>query len=239
MRDDAKDISHFYLGVKDLFEFPRDPKEAIELQKKICGFVITEDYCDIEKIRLIGGIDVAYKGRGAKEGCAVALIWDRLTGEIVEAVYVEESINFPYIPGLLSFRELPIAIKAFDKLSLKADLWMIDGAGIAHPRRLGIAAHFGVVLGLPAIGVAKSRLIGSHLPVPRTKGSWVPLRQNGEVIGHVLRTRSDVRPLYVSPGHKVSLLQSANLVLACCSRYRLPEPTRLAHQLVTAKVRSN
>lgn len=220
------------LGVNDLHQLPNDPGEAIKLQNEVRKLVKIGDYIDIASVRLVGGVDVAYLGMGASQACAVAVVWDRLSGEVLESVYAQDEVIFPYIPGLLSFRELPVVMKACEGLSSNVDVWMVDGAGIAHPRRLGIAAHFGVLLDRPSIGVAKSRLIGSHLPVPRSKGSWVPLRHDGEVVGHVLRTRNDVKPLYISPGHKVSLRQAVELVLACCTKYRLPEPTRMAHNLV-------
>jgi len=221
-----------HLGVNDLHQLPNDPGEAIKLQNEVRKLVKIGDYIDIASVRLVGGVDVAYLGKGASQACAVAVVWDRLSGEVLESVYAQDEVIFPYIPGLLSFRELPVVMKACEGLSSNVDVWMVDGAGIAHPRRLGIAAHFGVLLDRPSIGVAKSRLIGSHLPVPRSKGSWVPLRHDGEVVGHVLRTRNDVKPLYISPGHKVSLRQAVELVLTCCTKYRLPEPTRMAHNLV-------
>jgi len=221
-----------------LIKLPDDPKEAIKLQNELRSFVRIRNYPNIAQIRFIGGVDVAYFSRKMTRAYAVAIIWDRLSGEVIERAYAERNVTFPYIPGLLSFRELPIIIDAYDKLSFKADIWMIDGAGVAHPRGLGIAAHFGVVLDLPSIGVAKSRLVGNHLHVPRNKGSWVPLWQDKKVIGHVVRTRNEVRPLYVSPGHEISIRQATELVLACCTRYRLPEPTRLAHHLVTRRAHS-
>jgi len=225
-------LAPFCLGVNDLLQLPSDPGKAIALQNEVRKLVKIGNYIDIASVRLIGGVDVAYLGKGASHACAVAVVWDRFSGEVLESVYAQDEVVFPYIPGLLSFRELPVVMKACEGLSNIVDVWMVDGAGIAHPRRLGIAAHFGVLLDRPSIGVAKSRLIGSHLPVPRSKGSWVPLRRDGEVIGHVLRTRDDVKPLYISPGHKVSFRQAVELVLACCPKYRLPEPTRMAHNLV-------
>jgi len=229
---DLTPLAPFCLGVNDLLQLPSDPGKAIALQNEVRKLVKIGNYIDIASVRLIGGVDVAYLGKGASHACAVAVVWDRFSGEVLESVYAQDEVVFPYIPGLLSFRELPVVMKACEGLSNIVDVWMVDGAGIAHPRRLGIAAHFGVLLDRPSIGVAKSRLIGSHLPVPRNKGSWVPLRHDGEVIGNVLRTRNDVKPLYISPGHKVSFRQVVELVLACCPKYRLPEPTRMAHNLV-------
>ncbi len=208
-------------------------KKAVEFQTKLAG---TVDLCgfSLQGIHLIAGTDVSYS-HTAKETTAVAgiVVMEYGTWSVVERVYAVKDINFPYIPGLLSFRELPVLIDAFAKLKTMPDLWLVDGAGIAHPRRLGLASHFGVTVDQPAIGVAKSRLTGSHATVPSQQGSRVSLYDGEEVIGTVLRTRSNVRPLYISPGHKVSIAQAPEIVLSCCTRYRLPEPTRAAHNFVT------
>jgi deoxyribonuclease V len=149
------------------------------------------------------------------------------------SAFLENSI--PYVPGYLSFREIPVLLEAYEKLRVLPDVWLVDGAGIAHPRRIGLAAHFGVLLDVPAVGVAKSRLVGRHDDLPAEKGSSVPLEdeKTGEVIGTVLRSRSGVKPLFVSPGHRVSIETAPEVVLSCCTRYRLPEPTRAAHNMVT------
>jgi deoxyribonuclease V len=141
--------------------------------------------------------------------------------------------TFPYIPGLLSFRELPAILQALSKLSLPPDILLCDGQGRAHPRRFGLACHLGVYTGIPAVGVAKTRLIGSHAEVPNEKGGWVPLIDKGETVGAVVRTRYDVKPLYISIGHKISLPRAIELVLGCTTRYRLPETTRAAHKLAS------
>jgi deoxyribonuclease V len=140
---------------------------------------------------------------------------------------------FPYVPGLLSFRELPAVLAAIEQLRILPDLYLCDGQGLAHPRRFGLACHLGVLLDAPTIGVAKTRLIGTHAPPPAEKGGWTPLEDGGEVIGAVLRTRSGVKPVYVSIGHRVSLATSVRLTLACTSRYRLPETIRQAHRLAS------
>jgi deoxyribonuclease V len=136
---------------------------------------------------------------------------------------------------MLSFREAPVCIAAAQKLSRVPDLFIVDGQGIAHPRRLGLAAHLGLFLDRPTIGCAKSRLVGANDEPGIEKGSYTPLTDDGETIGRVLRTRSNVKPVYVSVGHKVTLEEAMGLVLQCCTRYRLPEPTRLAHQIVTKR----
>ncbi|HDP89295.1 MAG TPA: deoxyribonuclease V, partial [Thioalkalivibrio sp.] len=143
--------------------------------------------------------------------------------------------TFPYVPGLLSFREIPAVLAALAQLPALPDLILCDGQGIAHPRRLGIACHLGVLLDVPTIGVAKSRLIGTHAEVPADKGDWVPLLDGKEIIGAVLRTRENVKPLYVSPGHRVSLPTAIDYVMGCVTRYRLPETTRRADRLASGR----
>ena len=144
---------------------------------------------------------------------------------------------FPYVPGYLSFREVPAVAAAFEALRTKPDLLLCDGQGIAHPRRLGIASHIGVLLDLPAIGCGKSRLTGRNDPVPDTRGAHVPLTHRGEVIGAVLRTREKTQPLFISPGHRVSIETSIRYVMACTTRYRLPETTRAADKLASDGIR--
>jgi deoxyribonuclease V len=153
--------------------------------------------------------------------------------ESVEDAIAKRPTRFPYIPGLLSFREIPAVLDALAHLSIRPDLLLCDGQGYAHPRRFGLACHLGVVTDLPTIGVAKSRLVGEYEGLGMEKGSRAPLRHEGEVVGVVLRTRDRVRPLYVSIGHRVSLDTAVEYVLACTTRYRLPETTRRAHQLAS------
>ena len=137
------------------------------------------------------------------------------------------------MPGLLSFRELPVVLEALEQLSTPPDLVLCDGQGIAHPRRFGIACHLGLLTDIPSIGVAKSRLCGTHEQPPNQRGAWTPLYLGEEVIGAVLRTRCGVKPLYISPGHRISLDTAIRMVMACCTRYRLPETTRYAHRLAS------
>lgn len=153
--------------------------------------------------------------------------------ELAEHSIARLPTQFPYVPGLLSFREVPAVLDALQRLKLTPDLLLCDGQGIAHPRRLGIACHLGVLTDLPAIGVAKSRLIGTHDDLPTEKGSWVSLIDKGETIGAVLRSRTGVSPLYISPGHRIDLVTSIEYVLACTPKYRLPETTRWAHKLAS------
>jgi len=148
---------------------------------------------------------------------------------VIETASTTTLVPFPYVPGLLSFRECPAVLQAWEKLQLKPDCLMCDGQGIAHPRRLGIASHLGLWLDMPSIGCAKSLLVGSYQELGEKRGSMAPLMHRKEQVGVVLRTKDRVAPVFVSQGHKISLQQAVELVLACCTKYRLPEPTRQAH----------
>jgi deoxyribonuclease V len=181
--------------------------------------------------RLVAGVDVAFdRDRGRALASAVSFTFPEM--DPVEEVHGSAPLSFPYIPGLLSFREGPAVLDALGRLAGQPDLLIFDGQGIAHPRRFGLASHIGVITGLPSIGAAKSRLCGSHDEPGPEKGASVPLLLDGDEVGRVLRTRTRVRPLYVSPGHRVTVEGAAALVLACCTRYRLPEPTRAADRQV-------
>jgi deoxyribonuclease V len=206
------------------------PKEAAALQAQLRDRVVREDR--LGPVRHVAGVDVGFEGEGKITRAAVAVLrFPEL--EPVEQAIARVPTTFPYVPGLLSFREAPAVLEAFARLRIQPDLILYDGQGVAHPRRFGIAAHVGVLLDLPSIGVAKTRLIGEHGPVPTTKGRWAPLRDGDELIGAVLRTRAHVKPLYVSIGHRVSLDTAIRYVMACVTRYRLPETTRLAHRLAS------
>ncbi len=211
-----------------LHEWVVQPDEAIALQRELARRVIREDR--IGAVSRIAGVDMAINEESGMARAAVVLLtYPEL--EIVERHVYEEPIRMPYIPGLLSFREIPCILGAFAQLKQQPDLVMVDGQGIAHPRRLGIASHLGLWLDLPTIGCAKSILTGHHAPLGDEVGDWVPLRADGETIGAVLRTRAHVKPMIVSPGHRISLETSLRYVLACSKGYRLPEPTRQADKL--------
>ena len=183
--------------------------------------------------RLVAGVDVSYEKHGDLFFAGVVVLsLDDLTP--VTTATARGRVDFPYIPGLLSFRELPILLDAFRQLPLVPDAVLVDGQGIAHPRRLGLASHLGLWLGLPTVGCAKSRLCGEHSPAGALRGDGVPLRHQGEEIGAVLTTRDNVKPLYISPGHRMDIATAVRLTLACGRRYRLPEPTRQAHLLTNA-----
>jgi len=207
------------------------PADAAALQLELAGRVVCED--GFQGLPgTVAGVDVSIRkspGGDRAVACIVVMVWG--SWKILAVATAVDKVQFPYIPGLLSFRELPVILKAVDRLSEWPDFFMVDGAGMAHPRFFGLACHLGVVSGCPSVGVAKSRLVGTHDPLPEARGSRVPLLVGGRVTGTVLRSRSGVRPLYVSPGHSVSLETSADLVLASCTRFRLPEPIRAAHKL--------
>lgn len=175
---------------------------------------------------------MGFEKAGAVTRAAVALLHFPSLEPAGNAI-ARTDTTFPYIPGLLSFREIPAVLKAMEQLEAKPDLLLCDGQGIAHPRRCGIASHLGVLLDIPSIGIAKTRLTGTHGTLPEPKGSRVPLMDGDERIGSVLRTRTGVKPLYVSPGHRISIATADELVLRCTTRYRLPETTRRAHKLAS------
>jgi deoxyribonuclease V len=182
--------------------------------------------------RLIAGLDCAFS-KDKKRICAVIIVLTFPDMKVVETRHAVTDVAFPYIPGLLSFREAPVCIKAASKLRSVPDLFMIDGQGSAHPRRMGLACHLGLFFDKPAIGCAKSRLIGTFDKVGIEKGDYSVLKDKGQTVGAVLRTRKNVRPMFVSVGNKCLLEDAIRVVLACATKYRLPEPTRLAHQAVS------
>jgi len=209
------------------------PTEAVTLQNQLRDRVIVADR--FNPIHRVAGLDVGFIDQGKITRAAVAVLsYPDL--KLLETALAYRSTGFPYIPGLLSFRELPALLDALAQLKCLPDLLLCDGQGIAHPRRLGIASHLGLVTDIPAIGVAKTRLCGTHDPVPEQRGHWTPLQDGQEVIGAVLRTRTGVKPLYISPGHRISLTTAIDYVLGCCSRFRLPETTRHAHRLASTSV---
>ncbi len=213
---------------RDPARWPEEPREARAVQESLRHRVIREN--GLGRIRTVAGIDVAYGRRGERTWAAVALL-EMPELALGESVLASLPTAFPYLPGLLSFREAPAALEALPLLSRTPDLLMVDGHGYAHPRRFGIACHIGVLTDRPTIGVAKSRLVGRHEEPGPDHGDRVPLMDRGEVIGMVVRTRPGVRPVYVSIGHRVGLERAVELVLACCRGFRLPEPTRLADRL--------
>ncbi|MCC7413059.1 MAG: deoxyribonuclease V [Gammaproteobacteria bacterium] len=206
------------------------PKQAIGIQQQLRSRVRAVD--ERAPVRYVAGVDVGFEDGGTVARAAVVVLaWPSLVE--VEHAIARRPVAFPYVPGLLSFREIPVVLAALRRLHLRPDLVLCDGQGYAHPRRFGIACHLGVLLDWPTVGVAKSLLVGTHAPLPVARGRWRALRADGEIIGAALRTRTGVRPVYVSVGHRVSLRTALRFVLGCAPRYRLPETTRAAHFLAS------
>ncbi|MCL7939970.1 deoxyribonuclease V [Halomonas sp. ATCH28] len=229
-----------------LHDWDLAPREAIALQKRLAGQVEREDRLD--PVGRIAGVDIGFEQDGAiTRAAVVVLAWppgaegefEPTTLEIVEQVVHREPTRMPYVPGLLSFREVPAALAAFERLEVRPELVMVDGQGIAHPRRIGVASHLGLWLDLPTIGVAKSRLCGRHREPGPARGDWTPLVDgpDDEVIGAVLRSRVKVKPIFVSPGHRLTLPTALDWVIRCLGRTKLPEPTRLADRLASRRGR--
>jgi deoxyribonuclease V len=206
------------------------PSEAIALQRALADRVVRQGELPESGVRLIAGADVAFdKPNGRACGAVVLLAYPSL--DDVERVTVEVPVRFPYVPGLLSFRETPVLLAAFERLRQRPDLVMADGHGYAHPRRFGFACHLGLLLDIPTIGVAKSRLIGEQGTVAGPQGSRADLTEGGEVVGSMLRTRQGVRSIYVSVGHRIGLADAERWALRCARGYRVPEPTRCADRV--------
>jgi deoxyribonuclease V len=211
-------------------DWPQTAATAIALQQQLRSQVRTED--DLGPVSRVAGVDVGFEAGGAVTRAAVAVLqWPGL--ELQEQAIARRPTAFPYIPGLLSFREVPAILDALQQLATPPDLLLCDGQGLAHPRRFGIACHLGLLVDIPSIGVAKSRLVGHHAPVPEDRGAWEPLVDRSEVIGAVLKTRPRTKPLYISSGHRISLPTAVAWVMNCTTRYRLPETTRWAHRLAS------
>ena len=204
-------------------------QEAISLQKQLALQVKTED--QVKEVQHIAGVDVAYH---VAEDVLVAgiVVLDAASLQVVESVVVSDSVAFPYIPGLFSFRELPPLMKAFEKLQTVPQLIVCDGQGIAHPRRFGLASHIGLLYDIPAIGCGKTRLLGEYAQPDSHRGACSPLLDEGEIVGAVLRTQADTKPVFVSVGHGISLPTACEWITRLAPKYRLPETTRQVDQLV-------
>lgn len=212
-------------------EWNLSPKEAIALQKELRSQVLLLPLA--KEPSVVGGCDVSMN-RFAKEGFAGFVTLSYPSLEEIDHAAVEDTIPFPYIPGLLSFREIPMLLSAWERLETKPEVLLVDGIGIAHPRRLGIASHLGLVLGIPTIGCAKSVLMGQYEEPGSERGDWTPLidLKTNETIGAALRTKKNVKPMFISPGHLITLEDSLRIVMSTVRKHRLPEPTRLAHNTV-------
>lgn len=207
------------------------PRRAIRLQERLAAEVRQQPLP--RDVRYVAGGDASF----TPDGCVIAawIVWDLETREAVDQSVVRRPVTFPYVPGLLSFREAPALIAAARRLKTEPEVFMLDGQGLAHPRRFGLASHVGLLLDRPSVGCAKSLLCGrpARDSLGESRGARCALVDDDEVIGAVLRTRRGTRPVYVSVGHLMTLDDAISLTLRCCGNYRLPEPARLAHQLVT------
>ena len=216
--------------IKDLHSWAITPGEATQIQNQLRSQIIDED--DLYEIQFVAGMDIGFKGNLARSSIVVLRYSDL---EPVDLAVAEATVSFPYVPGLLSFRETPLLLEAAKKLRTEPDLIIADGHGLAHPRRFGIACHLGLILDKPAIGCAKSRLCGTYNEPGNGKGASEHIHDKGEIIGAVLRSRSNVNVVYVSVGHRVSLKTAIELTLSCCNQYRIPETTRYAHKVASGE----
>lgn len=218
------------MKINQRHEWVTTVEEATIIQQQLQPDVITED--KLGEIRYVAGVDVGFEEDGTISRAAVAVLsFPDL--QLQEKAIAKRTTTFPYIPGFLSFREIPAVIEALEQINTTPDLILCDGQGIAHPRRFGLASHLGVLIDIPTIGVAKSLFIGKHEELLPEKSRWQPLLENGEIIGAVLRSRTNVKPLYISIGHRISLPTALDYVLRCTTQYRLPETTRWADNLAS------
>jgi len=217
------------MRIKQLHSWDVSASDAIKIQKKLGQKLNLRPLA--KKVKTVAGADVSSSKRSDRIWAGVVVFkYPELIK--LEEKWVQGNTQFPYIPGLLSFREVPLLLETIEQLETNPDIILCDGQGIAHPRGLGLASHLGLLLNLPTIGCAKSRLIGEFSAVGLDKGDYAKLHYKGGVIGAVLRTRKGVKPLFISPGNKINLEDSLKMVLGCSIRYRMPEPTRQAHLLV-------
>jgi deoxyribonuclease V len=216
--------------IRQLHSWDVDYKTAVAIQADLRGKLVLSDDGPGD-IRIVAGADISCT-KGDDRVFAAVVLLDASTLEVVEEACHSDRISFPYIPGLLSFREGPSLLRAFEKLRRRPDMVLFDGQGIAHPRGFGLAAHMGLILNLPSVGCAKTRLIGTFEEPGTSRGQCSPLMREGKQIGAVVRTKDRVKPVFVSQGHRVSLERAVEIVLQCARRYRISEPIRRAHVLV-------
>jgi deoxyribonuclease V len=222
------------MRTQQLHPWDLTPRQAAAVQEQLRGRILERPLA-WRKLRSVAGCDVAVAGETL---VAAVVVLDAGSLEVLDTSVARDPARFPYVPGLLSFREVPVLLRAFERLPRRPDVVLCDGQGRAHPRRFGLACHLGLLLDLPSVGVAKSRLTGVAEEPGQKRGSWKPILDEGEEIGRLLRTRDRVRPLYVSVGHKITLDDAAALVLKTGAGLRLPEPTRLADKHVGLLARS-
>jgi deoxyribonuclease V len=215
------------MELQHLHDWNLSPEVAVALQKELAPQVIYDRPLNIDSVKLVAGVDVSVKD-DESQAAVVILSFPEL--QVVETSLARMPTSFPYVPGLLTFREGPVLETAFRQLKHTPDVFIFDGMGRAHPRRMGIAAHIGLWLQQPTIGCGKTLLIGKYDEPPIEGGTHTPLIDRGEVIGAVVRTKTKVKPVYISPGHLINLESSVQMIFRCTTKYRLPEPIRAAHQ---------
>jgi deoxyribonuclease V len=218
----------------DIPLWPKSAADALKIQNVLRHEVKIED--DFEKLEVVAGVDCSFDVKGKLSFAFIVLI-EMKSMKVIASSQAELPTEFPYIPGFLSFREIPVILKALEKLPQMPDFFMVDGQGVAHPRRVGIAAHLGVITNTPSIGVAKSRLCGTYEEPDNIKGASKPLWDKNEQIGFVLRSKNNVKPLFVSAGHRFTHEKAVEIVIGCLGNYRLPEPTRIADKISKQKTR--
>jgi len=214
------------MKIKHLHDWNLSSQDAIQLQKDLADQVITDQLIDLDAVKLVAGVDVSVKNN-VSQAAVVVMTYPEL--EIVETVRAKQPTSYPYIPGLLTFREGPVLEDAFKQLEHEPDVFIFDGMGQIHPRKMGIAAHLGLWLEKPTVGCGKTHFIGDYDDPAMEKGSYSPLTYKGEQLGVVLRTRTNVKPVYISVGHMAELNSAVQLVMSCTPKYRLPRPIRQAH----------
>ncbi|MGB2986616.1 MAG: deoxyribonuclease V [Phycisphaerae bacterium] len=205
------------------------PRQAVVIQRRFADRIIQKGHA--RRLRLLAGVDLAFL-RDEGKCIAGVVVWDVQAGEVVEQHVIRRPVRFPYIPGLLSFREAPAILAVLRKLRCEPDVFLFDGQGYAHPRRFGLACHVGLLIDRPSVGCAKSLLVGTCKTPGTARGSMTRIEHHGECVGMALRTRDNVKPVYISVGHRLSLETAVEVALAGCTGFRLPEPTRLADRLV-------
>jgi deoxyribonuclease V len=221
---------------KTVHSWDLKPQEAMSLQTKLASRVIRRTRKKPDEISTVAGVDVGYRNETAYAAVVVLNLSDL---QVLEQAVAAKPVTFPYVPGLLSFREGPVVLEALDKLKSPPDVLIIDGQGIAHPRRLGIASHIGLLTDIPSVGCAKARLLGDYKAPQRNRGSIAYLKENGKILGAVVRTRTGVRPVFVSIGHLMDLNDSIRVILKTCCGCRLPEPIRGAHHLSRKQINAS
>lgn len=214
------------MKINRLHNWDLSPKDAIALQKDLASQAISDTPIDLDTVRTVAGVDVSVKNN-ISQAAVVVMTYPEL--EIIETVRAKQPTSYPYIPGLLTFREGPVLEEAFIQLENEPDVFIFDGMGLIHPRKIGIAVHLGLWLNKPTIGCGKTHFIGDYDPPANEKGSYSNLLYKGEQLGVVLRTRTNVKPVYISVGHRADIDSAIKIILACTPKYRLPRPIRQAH----------